>query len=604
MNERYPFSAIVGQDEMKLALILNAIDPRLSGVLIRGQRGTAKSTAVRALAALLPGQKIVELPVSATEDRVVGTLDLKAALDAGETRVNPGLLPEADGNLLYVDEVNLLEDHLVDAILDAAASGTCTVERDGVRATLPARICLIGSMNPEEGELRPQLLDRFGLCVTVSGETDPARRAEVVRRRMAYEADPEGFCRQWNEQDHALTKQILAARERLDTVTLSDDAVAAAVTLCLDHQVEGHRADITLCKTAVALAAWENTTAVTREQLKRAAALVLPHRSRPFDSPAPSRQPVQEDDPADPGSGKDAPPSGPEAEDTEATKAPSDDAYRATNTASPATQDPVQCGEETRLAVSLDQSSHPQKKRTIRGRGRAVRTEPYSDTTPGSLSPDATLRAAALRTTGPEQKKSREPGAPISLTPEDLRQTVREAPRRRCILFCVDASRSLRVRHQMAAVKTLILSLLNKAYQNRDEVALVTFHGEGAEFLLPFTRSSETAKEKLQSIPTGGKTPLAEGLALSREELLRHTRRHPEREPVLVVLTDGRANHGNDALERAIAEAEKIRATGIRTFVFDTETGPVRLGLARELSEALGADYFPYDPKTDHKGVF
>ena len=324
MPYEYPFAALVGQENMQRALLLNAIAPQLSGVLIQGEKGTAKSTAVRALAALLPQQtavegcpfgcdpadeahlcplcqakkaagqplvsvtrkaRVVELPVSATEDRAVGTLDLEAALKTGEKKFEPGLLAQANRNILYVDEVNLLEDHIVDVLLDAAAMGVNTVEREGVSYGHPARFVLVGTMNPEEGDLRPQLLDRFGLSVQVHGESDPATRAEVVRRRLAFEADPAGFCAQWEPQQQALRAKILAAQQALPTVQLPDAMLALAVNICLAVGTEGHRADITLCKTAKALAAWEQTSAVTPEQVEQAALLVLPHRMRrkPFE---------------------------------------------------------------------------------------------------------------------------------------------------------------------------------------------------------------------------------------------------------------------------------------------------------------------------------
>lgn len=288
MNVRpdlFPFTAIVGQDAMKKGLILNLVDPRLGGVLIRGEKGTAKSTAVRALAELMPGLHVINLPVSATEDRVVGTLDIEHAIREGEKRFEPGLLAAAHGNILYVDEINLLDDSIVDALLDAAAMGVNTVEREGVSYSHPARFILIGTMNPEEGELRPQLLDRFALSVEVLGEREISSRVEVVKRRLAFDADPEGFRRQYEEEQSRLADRVLDARERLATIQPSSQLLEWIAEIGIRLNVDGHRADITLMKTAMALAAFAGRIEVLAEDLAEAALLAMPHRMRrrPFE---------------------------------------------------------------------------------------------------------------------------------------------------------------------------------------------------------------------------------------------------------------------------------------------------------------------------------
>lgn len=326
MNARiqYPFTAIVGQERMKTALVLNVINPRLGGVLIRGEKGTAKSTAVRALAELMPKLKkvkgcpfgcdpdgtefcpeceakreagvpfevieapmgVTDLPVSATEDRVVGTLDIEYAIQHGEKRFESGLLAQANRNILYVDEVNLLDDHVVDVLLDAAAMGVNTIEREGVSYSHPARFTLVGTMNPEEGDLRPQLLDRFGLVVDVTGENSREQRAEVVRRRLEFEENSSLFSARFRDQQEELSEKILAAQRRLHQVTYDKEALMTAAGLSIALGVDGHRADITMIKTAMTLCAFHGRTAVTREDLKQAAVLVLPHRMRrnPFES--------------------------------------------------------------------------------------------------------------------------------------------------------------------------------------------------------------------------------------------------------------------------------------------------------------------------------
>jgi len=326
----YPFTAIVGQEKMKLGLILNIINPSISGILIRGEKGTAKSTAVRALADILPeitvfendpfrlspqrefhiyrecmyalyGKEIlsrdqvktveskvrvVELPVGATEDRVVGTLDMEHALKKGEKRVEPGLLAAAHRGILYVDEVNLLDDHVVDVLLDSAAMGVNTIEREGVSFTHPARFTLVGTMNPEEGELRPQLLDRFGLCVNIEGIGEMAERVKIMERRAAFDEDPVAFCKEWETESVRLSEKIRRAKEIYSSVTVKRDFLFEIASYCLDVGVDGHRGDIIMLKTAKALAAYNERLQVEQEDISTAAELVLPHRVR--------RQPLQD----------------------------------------------------------------------------------------------------------------------------------------------------------------------------------------------------------------------------------------------------------------------------------------------------------------------
>lgn len=332
MNERtpYPFAAIAGQERMKLALILNIINPSLSGVLIRGEKGTAKSTAVRGLAELLPLLEVirgcpfqlapdeqgdvclaceqqecrerylagklpetirrkiavVELPVGATEDRVVGTLDLEYALQHGAKRFEPGLLAAAHRGILYVDEVNLLDDHIVDVLLDSAAMSVNTVEREGVSYSHPARFTLVGTMNPEEGELRPQLLDRFGLCVMVEGSRDAQQRVEIIERRMNFESNPELFAKQWKQQGDEITTAITRAVEIYPSVTVDRELLFEIANWCIEVGVDGHRGDIIMLKTAKTLAAYHGRTRVLREDIEEAAGFALPHRVR--------RQPMQD----------------------------------------------------------------------------------------------------------------------------------------------------------------------------------------------------------------------------------------------------------------------------------------------------------------------
>lgn len=318
----FPFSAIVGQEEMKLGLLLNVIDPGIGGLLIMGEKGTAKSTAVRALAELLPEievvagcrfgcmpdgflcgtcrerlenngtlerekrrMKVVELPLGVTEDRLVGTLDIEHALQKGEKRFEPGLLAAANGNFLYVDEVNLLEDHIVDLLLDSAAMGVNTVEREGISFTHPACFILVGTMNPEEGELRPQLLDRFGLCVKVTSVQDKASRVEILRRRIGFDIDQERFMQSWKKEQDRIARSVTDGRMRFEAIEATEEVLEKIVSITTSLSLDGHRADIVILKAARALAAFRGTGAVGTEEIREAAMLSLIHRQKrmPFD---------------------------------------------------------------------------------------------------------------------------------------------------------------------------------------------------------------------------------------------------------------------------------------------------------------------------------
>lgn len=292
---QYPFTAVVGQERLRLALILNMINPAIGGVLVRGEKGTAKTTTIRGFADIIDGP-LVNLPIGATEDRVVGSLDMETVLTTGRAEYKPGLLAQAHGGILYVDEVNLLADHLVDALLDAAATGQVTVERDGLSHTTPARFVLVGSMNPEEGELRPQLLDRFGLAVDVVASREVPVRAEIMRRRLAFEADPAAFVAQHREEEIALAEQLQAARSTVGDVVLSDAGLEQIASVCAAFDVDGMRADLVIARAATAHAAWRGAAQVGEEDIKVAAELALPHRRRrnPFDEPGLDQQQLED----------------------------------------------------------------------------------------------------------------------------------------------------------------------------------------------------------------------------------------------------------------------------------------------------------------------
>jgi magnesium chelatase subunit D len=631
---------LIGQERMKRALILNAVNPRLGGVLIRGEKGTAKSTAVRALASLLPEIEvvvgchygcdparpddwcvdcleraaplptasrrvpIVNLPVGATEDRLTGTIDIEEAISQGRRRFEPGLLATAHRGILYVDEVNLLNDHLVDVLLDVAAMGTNYVEREGISLSHPAQLILVGTMNPEEGDLRPQLLDRFALAVEVQGLDERAARAEVVRRRIAFEDDPVGFVERWQAAEDQERARIQAARDVLPSVILDDRMLDLITHLCCDFQVDGLRADIVMYKTAATLAAYAGRGRVLEEDVRDAAELALLHRRRrrPFEQPrmdpgdldrsieqhrseTPEEPEAQGEPPAPP------PPSQTSAEDRDPEPGESEEHVVAAS-------DPYAVRS---LALAPSRQERPKRSgrrsrvRTRSGQGAYVRAAPAGDPVT-DLALDATVRTAA-----PHQKRRREAepdGPALRIRSDDLREKVRETRAGNVILFAVDASGSMAARRRMSEVKRAVLSLLLDAYQKRDRIGLISFRGERADLLLPPTTSVDLAEQRLQSLPTGGRTPLAHALQIGLLAFERHRANHPEDVPLLLLISDGRANvapGGDDPTAQALVFAEEFRARGIQAVVVDTETGPIRLGMCRPLSEALGAAYLPLE---------
>ncbi len=581
----YPFTAIVGHDQLRLALLLSAVRPDIGGVLIRGEKGTAKSTAVRGLAALLPPitgtagrSALVELPIGATEDRVIGSLDLQKVLSDGEHAFSPGLLARAHGGVLYVDEVNLLPDHLVDVLLDAAAMGRVHIERDGISHSHEARFVLIGTMNPEEGELRPQLLDRFGLTVDVHASRDVDVRAQVIRQRMAYEADPDAFAQSYAAADAVLDRRIAAARALVGEVTLPDNELRRIAALCAAFDVDGMRADLVVARTAVAHAAWRGSGVVEEADIRVAAELALPHRRRrdPFDDPgldpgqldaalaAAGDPPDQEPDPDPPGGGHSG-----------------EDSTPQNNSQSPAPASrlsaPPTAPFRTRaLTVPGVGDGAPGRRSKARNATGAVVAATVTDGHGVHLF--ATVLAATERST-----------APVRPQPEDVRRAVRHGREGNLVIFVVDASGSMAARDRMAAVSGAALSLLRDAYQRRDKVAVITFRQHGAQLLLPPTSSAHIAGRRLARFDTGGRTPLAEGLLAARELVLRERVRDRARRPLVVVLTDGRATAGPDPLRRSKIAAARLVAEGAAAVVVDCETSYVRLGLAAQLAAQLGA---------------
>jgi magnesium chelatase subunit D len=576
MRPDFPFSAVVGQDDLKLALVLAAVDPTIGGVLITGERGTAKSTAARGLAALLPktstgkAAPFVELPLGATEDRVVGSLDISRVLRDGSTELRSGLLARADGGVLYVDEVNLLPDHIVDLLLDAAAGGWVTVERDGVSAGEAARFVLVGTMNPEEGELRPQFVDRFGLCVQVRGLAQQETRIAAIRQRLSFDDRPASVIDAVQPAEQALREGIVAARGRIAALSMTNDHLSAVAALSVEHQLDGIRGDLAIIKAARALAAWQDAPEIRDEHIRRAAELALPHRTRQKKSKSQPRAPTNLSAPHQ---------------------------HRAPDGAAPATG-ATHAAESPRLQFAppgpdrgpvrlvtdvIDREGAGRRGTESLGAQRVVGAIPFQHT--GTLAIPQTLAAAA-------QRGARAGEQGVRLAASDLMQHERRGPGLCHVLFLVDASGSMATKRRLEVAKGAALGLLTSSYQRRDEVALMVFRAEGTDLLLPFTRHVASIEQALSDVPTGGRTPLARAL-LDAARLMQ------TREPaLLVLLTDGRANvslDGGDPWEEALAACSLLQAACAGALVIDCEPGPIVLGRARVLARALGAECIALD---------
>lgn len=624
----FPFSAIVGQETLKTALLVNAVDPRVGGVLIRGEKGTAKSTAVRALAEVLPPirvvdgcrfscdpddeaqlcsecivrtaegplpvavrrPRVVELPVSATEDRLVGTLDMEHALRHGERRFEAGLMAAANRGILYVDEVNLLDDHLVDTLLDAAAMGVNTVEREGIAFSHPARFILVGTMNPEEGEVRLQLLDRFGLCTEVTGLSVPTDRVAVLERREAFEDDPRSFLSEWAQEERALEETLTHAREMVATVRIPRSLLFLIANVCAELGVDGHRADLTMARAAGALAALQGRAEPTIEDARTVAPLVLAHRvrRRPFEDVSLDQMRLDSLMASGGGEGEERATEPAEAgSDGDGAQAARIGVLRQTEA------DQATTVEGARLVTPLDglrraATGRRQETRSDDRRGRYSHAELPKDGRQPDVAIDATIRQAA------SSGRVHDGEMAVRVEPQDVRSKVRKRRVGASIVFCVDASGSMGASNRMEAAKGAVLELLVDAYRRRDRVGLVSFRGDSAEALLVPTSSVELAQMRLRKMETGGATPLAAGLERALELLAAELRRDPKTVPWLVLVTDGRANvglSGGLGSDDARMMAGRVGDAKIHALVLDTTEGIAAASAARDLARAAGGEY-------------
>lgn len=593
---RYPFSAVVGQKPLKRALIVNAVDPTVGGVLVLGPRGTGKSTLVRGLTNVLPDQSFVEgcpfrcppgdqafecpfcddgdpgslreapprmadLPLGATADQLVGTLNVEAAVREGRRRFQPGILARAHRGILYVDEVNLLPDRLVDLILDAAASGVNRVERDGVSFRHPADFLLVGTMNPEEGMLRPQLTDRFGLGVVSETLTDPEKRVELSRRVERFDRDPEGFRRDWADREGALRDRVKTARERLGEVSLDEQDQRRIARVLMERNVEGHRADVVARKTARALAAWEGRTAVAEQDVEEALRLALLHR---------------DPDPSDPPSGPNggdsprAEPDGPFSESENGGPDPSE--HRGEDRPVPPEEDPARGREPPRLDPPEGPSPTPRgfAPGTAADGGSPLRR-------PGRRGNRLDLARSLL-----QQSRRVIRGGTRSLCWEDLRFRPRDGVDPVLRVFVVDTSASMAEAGRLGRLKGYLLGRLRER-DVRDRAALLEFRGAEGRLLLEPTERLTRVRRALNRLPAGGGTPAARGLRFARRWLETLPGR-PRPRVEITLCSDGRFPVDEGVLEAMVRLGRQGRLRLL-------DVGEADWGALAPLADRLGCPY-------------
>lgn len=602
----FPFSAVMGQEDIKNAIIWNLVNPKIGGVLISGQKGTAKSTLVRACADICD-KKVIELPLNVTEDRLVGAVDFEKAIKYGVKTLDKGILYYADGNILYADEINLLSENIVKAILELSSDNICRVEREGISDKYSSNFILIGSMNPEESGLRPQLLDRFGLYVDVVGEDNALVRCEIIRRRIAFEQNPDEFRKEYEAENRKIFERILTARKRLKDIRISGNALKIAAGLAADANCQGSRGEIAIVETAKAICALNGSSAVNKASLIEAARFALPHRTRCMqqNSHEEDRDNSQNEDNEDNSEDK-APENQDKSEPRESDyneSAPTDsendtaeDIQNTTNNNTEASEKTDECGEcfevcrwlkndNTRIKIDRGNGRRSLVKTNLI-QGRYVRSASVKGK---DIALDATLRAAA-----PYQTSRARNGLAFVIEKSDFRIKVREKRTGNFILFVVDASGSMGAGKRMTAVKGAILSLLSDAYQKRDKVAMITFRNEGARLALGMTRSVDLAAKKLEKLSTGGKTPLYAGLSMAYELVKALRCRDKELMPVIVLVSDGRATFGksDNPLQDAMEEARRIAADKVKTVVIDVEQDFIRLRLAEKIASEMNADVY------------
>jgi magnesium chelatase subunit D len=642
----YPFTGIVGQNLMKLALILNAINPKINGVLIKGTKGTAKSTAVRALADLLPDidvfsncpyncnphnlkeschdcqkrikngelneddiisrkMRVVNLPINATEDRVVGTIDIKKVLREGLKALDSGILAEANRNILYIDEVNLLADNVADVLLDSAAMGINIIEREGISVHHPSNFILIGTMNPEEGNLRPQLLDRFGLSVDAENIKDIEKRVKIIKYVEEYHENPEEFSKKFKEDQLKLKNQIINARKILPSVKISDLLLKKIAEFSVRLNVDSHRADITMNRTAKTIAAFNGREKVQNNDIQIAAKLALKHRIRrlPFEDDVLDDDIINEIINQEENEQK-----SPHKSEDENKK--NDQKELESNPRQQQVQNLKEeiFGIKDQINVSKILKNTNKKRNTMNTSGTRIlhptgdsrgkyiggeRVKEINSLKSHDIAINETLNHACLDSENQNLFKN---GETLIVKDKNIHVKKRMGKSSYLIIFCVDASGSMGVKNRMEAVKGTIFSILKNNYVNRDKVSLVVFRKDKAEVILPPTRSTDLAYKYLKEIPTGGTTPLLKGLSKALNIAKEEKRKETGYIPLIILLSDARGNvHVNEINKDLKKIGKEIQRNDIEMIILDTESSEIKIEICKDLAEASNAIYYHID---------
>lgn len=614
-RNNFPFSAVLGLNHAKTAILIVLVNPRAGGLLISGPRGIGKSTLMRSTQELIE-RPWRDIPVSVTEDRLFGTIDTEKAIYSGQKKLYPGIINEADQGVLYLDDANLLREDLLDSILNIAEVGAYQLERDGLSLRCDTNFTVIAAINPESGMLSGACLDQFGLFVNVDNIHDENTRVEILKRTISFEKDCASFCKLWKLENEKIKKAIHSAMSLLPKVVVSSAMIQLASVYALKAHVSGHRADIYLIEAARALAALAERRYVLPKDLEKAAEFVLPHRMRknweeelpqsdeledPDKNNTEKDQESENNDPGDDGED----PSGNHIVEAAGNGSDNDESSSDMPEFPQGADDEKVDPADSHVILPPLWIQNEKKRFSPKGSGKRNMTR--SDERQGryvkagipkgethDIAIDATLRAAA-----PHQKGRRSNGCAVVIRHEDIRRKEREKRTGNIFLFLVDASGSMGARERMKAVKGVVFKMLADAYQKRDRVGMIAFRRDRAEVLLPITRSIEFAQKKLAALPTGGKTPLAQGLIKAEDMLDRLYKQDPLQDPVLILITDGRAtnslNKNTDPVRDALSEAERIGHRHMLAAVIDTESSFIKLGLAKELAQKMGASYFHVD---------
>ena len=599
----FPFTAVLGMDDAKRAMQCILVNPNLKTVMIRGGQGTAKTVLARSIGHI-SGKSIINIPVNISEEQLFGGMDIDETVRTGKVCMQPGLLSKADGNILYVDDVNLMDQRILMTLLNSVLDGRVVVEREGVSAEYSVDTVLIATMNPSDSDVSSHILDRFDLCAYASFPDEEDKRAEILRRNADFQKDPAGFIEKFREEEDTLKANLDRSKKILPLVTMTDDLIGVSVELTVKVLADGHRGDIAMINTAKALAALNGRDEVMKKDVEEAAMLCLAHRRNYT-----QEQPQEPPRPEEPEEDDQEPQENEEQQQEQQQQEQEPESNEDQDREPPPNMDFQQLmddmvfeiGDQFRVIDYLNDGRRKVSKTSAKkGRrmmvessnssGRYARSRIPSDRT-HDIAFDATVRAAA-----PYQRSRDHSGLAINIQKQDVREKVREMRAGCTILFLVDASGSLGVRKRMSAVKGAVLSMLRDSYVKRDRIGMMAFRRDSAELVLPPTRSVEYSYRKLEEMPTGGKTPLSEALVTVNEYMTSYSRSHVGEMCYIVLITDGRANvplqEGINANDEVLKLAEDMAIPQVRWVVIDASAGFIRFDNAEKLAQALGGTYF------------